>query len=107
MSPVFYFKNFSVSDELESYANRCLSRVMDLAPYGASVSAVLERSGDGEQFSGHVEIWSKWGPFFVSVVGSDPKVAVDRLIEKMQEKLEAWHSRRFYAQAVEAPLLTQ
>lgn len=107
MSPGFYFKNFSVPDEIESYANICLSRVMDLAPYGAAVSAVLEKSDAGEKYSGHIEICSKWGPFFVSVVGTDVKLAIDRLMEKMQEKLETWHSRRFYAQAVKAPLLTQ
>ncbi|MEW6056637.1 MAG: hypothetical protein AB1540_08475 [Bdellovibrionota bacterium] len=105
MSPGFYFKNCEIADEVESYANTCLSRVMDLAPYGASVSAVLEKSGD--KYSGHIEVCSKWGPFFVSVVGNDPKLTIDRLLEKMQEKLETWHSRRFYARSVEAPLLTQ
>ena len=105
MSPGFYFKNFTVPDELESYANMCLSRVMDLAPYGATASTVLEKTGDN--YSGHIEVCSMWGPFFVSVVGADVKPTIDRLMEKIQEKLETWHSRRFYTQAGEAPLLTQ
>ena len=107
LSPGFYFKSCEVSDDLETFANMSLSRVMELAPYGASVSAILERSERGDGYAGHIEIISKWGPFFVSTVGHDAKLTIDRLLEKMQEKLETWHSRRFYAMAAEAPLLTQ
>lgn len=103
----FYFKNCTLPEELVSYANMSLSRVMDLAPYGASVSAILEKSERGNDYSGHIEIVSKWGPFFVTAVSHDAKAVIDRLLEKMQEKLETWHSRRFYAQVREAPLLTQ
>jgi hypothetical protein len=105
MSTGIYFKNCSVPEEFESYANICLSRVIDLAPYGATALAVVEQAN--EKISGYIEVCSSWGPFFVSAVGHDMKIIVDQLMEKMQEKLQTWHARCAYGQAVEAPMLTQ
>ena len=99
------FKNFAVTAELSSYANVCLARVMDLAPDGAAVSAVIEQSGD--RYFGKFEVYSARDHFYVTASGADARLGLDRMMEKMQDRLEKWHSRRFYARTGEAPLLTQ
>lgn len=105
MSPGFYFKGFEHTGDFESYANASLSRVMDFAPYGASVSAMIEKSG--ERYCGHIEVCSKWGPFFVSASAASPADVLDRLLRKMQGKLQTWHERRFSAPRLDGPLLAQ
>lgn len=86
MSIGFYFKGFETTEEFETYANASLSRVMDLAPYGATVAAQVECNGD--EYQSHIEVFSRWGPFIASVRAPNAKAAIDKSLEKIQEKLQ-------------------
>lgn len=83
----FYFKDLKPDHELETYSNAALNRVMDKAPFGATASATVERRDN--LYEAHAEIVSKWGPILASVHASDPRTAVNKLIEKIQAKFQA------------------
>jgi hypothetical protein len=88
----FQFENFVPAPELESFANIALYSALDSAPQDSTATAIVERVG--EYYSCRIEIMSVSGPFAVSVSAYDPKLAVERGIQKLKDKIAVWQKLR-------------
>lgn len=88
----FQFENFSPTAELESFANLALYNVLDLAPQDSTATAIVERIG--EYYSCRIEVASANGPFIVSVSAYEPKLAVQRGVQKLKDKIGIWQKLR-------------
>src|SRR4051812_46733878 len=88
----FRFENFTPTGELESFANLALYNVLDLTPQDSTATAIVERIG--EYYSCRIEVASRNGPFIVSVSAHEPKLAVQRGIQKLKDKISIWQKLR-------------
>lgn len=88
----FHFENFAPTPELESYANLALYSALDLAPQDSAATAIVERAG--EYYSCRIEVASINGPFIVSVSAYEPKLAVERGIQMLKDKIGIWQKLR-------------
>mgnify|MGYP001007834813 CR=1 len=88
----FQFENFAPTGELESFANLALYNVLDLAPQDSTATAIVERIG--QYYACRIEVASSNGPFVVSVTAFEPKLAVQRGVEKLRDKIGIWQKLR-------------
>lgn len=88
----FQFENFAPTPELETYANLALYNAMDLAPQDSAAIALVERMG--EYYSCRIEVASINGPFIVSVSAYEPRLAVERGVQKLKDKIGLWQKLR-------------
>jgi hypothetical protein len=87
------FRNFKPSHELESFTNSILSQLLSRAPYGASITSMLERIG--EIYYCRVEIGSKSGTFKTRIVAKSPQSAIERARSQILVQLSRWRQTRF------------
>lgn len=88
----FQFENFVPTAELESFANIALFNVLELAPQDSTATAIVERIG--EYYACRIEVASATGPFIVSVTAFEPKLAVERGVQKLRDKIGVWQKLR-------------
>jgi hypothetical protein len=84
----FNFKNIRVDADLQKKANLKLVELLALAPLDASAFGTVEDSGD--YFISTVEVKSRYKTFVEKAAGTSPHSAVNRVLEKLENKLYQW-----------------
>jgi ribosome-associated translation inhibitor RaiA len=88
----FEFKKITPDNELQDYARKNMTRVMALAPLGASCVAVLSK--DNKVYRCSLDICSFSGPLLVRAESSSSKGAIEFAIKKAEGKLLKWQERK-------------
>lgn len=89
----FEFKNIDVSEDLKIFANRCLDRLREAAPYLTTFVASLEQR-DGKYVCS-IEMYSHWGHFKASSSTLYPEAAIIWTEHKINSRLWSWKEKRF------------
>lgn len=84
----FIFNNNQQDRDLEKDANLGLVKLLSLAPPKARASGVLQ--GDGDSYVAMVEISSPFRSFEGKAYGLTPRKAVQKVLEKLEDKLYQW-----------------
>jgi hypothetical protein len=92
------YSGFHPSPWTESYLQTKISRMQDLAPYGAVVKAHFRRKGP--MFSGFVHITSSAGSFFAKASGRKIKEVCNQLTDQIMGQLDKWKDTRFDRESI-------
>ena len=89
----FYFKGFEPNEVLKSKANIAMNRMLDIAPYGSTAVALLEKDENG--YHCLLDVYSRHGPFTASASYSTQLETIALIEKKMTEQLCRWSKLRF------------
>jgi hypothetical protein len=84
----FQFSRFQPDPDLKKRANLKLVQLLVLAPPGARASGRVETLS--QSYLSSVEIRSPYREFRESAVGLTPEAAIDRVLNRIEERLYRW-----------------
>jgi hypothetical protein len=79
------FKNMHPSDEVRSYADAVMQRILETAPYDSHALALLEKVEEG--YRATIDIYSKDGPFIAESLAQNPTQALDELAGELSARI--------------------
>ncbi len=89
----FQFQNLEPTEELRVFANRCLDRLREAAPYLTTFVATLKfESG---KYNCTIEMYSHWGHFSANSTTIYPEAAIIWTEHKINSRLWSWKEKRF------------
>lgn len=87
------YRGFEPSEEIKLKADEVLNQLVDRAPFGAFVNAMIEK--EGEHFRCTVNLFSQQGPFYASIVDSDISKTLERVKTTLIKKLISWRKSKY------------
>lgn len=84
----FHFKGFEPTEDLQNKADMALDRLLERAPFGSYVNAMIEK--EGSHYRCTINLYSSQGPFFASAVGSNVLGSLERAEGMLSKKLKQW-----------------
>ncbi len=88
----FHFFGFEPDEELRTYAEQRLDRLLDLSPYGSVAVALLEKTEHG--FRCVVSVYTKHGPFIAESTQYLADEALVHVMKTLTSKIENWREAR-------------
>ncbi len=89
----FVYRHFEPDLSVRIVAERLLDKIMDEAPYSATVIGLLEYREDG-RFQASIEIYSRHRMFRASTAKDEPDLALEKAASKILRQLDRWKSKR-------------
>lgn len=92
LSYQFHFANVDPDPELTRKANLKLAQLVAIAPPGASATGVLERNE--RHYHSVIDVKSPYRSFHEEAVAKEPGTAIQRVLEKVEDRIYAWRFGR-------------
>lgn len=89
----FQYRNLDPSSDLKIFANRCIERLREAAPYLSTFIPTLEfKEG---KYTCTIEVYSHWGNYKSTSTAYFPEAAIIWSEHKINSQLWRWKEKRF------------